>query len=372
MAGLYLHIPFCRQACYYCDFHFSTVLLFKERLLRAIGRELHLQRHFLGDQPLETIYFGGGTPSLLSGSEVHALMEIIYRHFRVKSDPEITLEANPDDLSAERLRDYRNLGINRLSIGIQSFHDPHLRLLHRSHSSTAALAAYGRACDAGFGNITVDLIYGIPSADHSIWQRDLDQLFRLQPVHFSAYCLTIEPRTVLGNWTRRQKFTPADEEFAARQFEILLERAQQEGYEAYEISNFARDGRYSRHNTNYWFHRPYLGVGPGAHSYTGRTRQFNISNNYKYMQSVEAGEVPATVEPLTARDLANEYLMTSLRTVWGCDLGRLSADYGYELPAGNLARGLAEGVLVLEENRLRLSPKGRLLADALTADLFWV
>ena len=372
MAGLYIHIPFCRKACHYCDFHFSTTLQFVDRLIRSIGREMEIQCDYMGSDTLSSIYFGGGTPSLLREEQIAVLLEKAFHLFEVEEKAEITLEANPDDLSRNYLDGLKRCGINRLSIGIQSFHEPHLRTLNRIHSAAEAINAFMTAHNAGFTNITLDLIYGIPAENHDIWHRDLDRLFQMRPAHFSAYCLTIEPRTVLGNWTRHHKFHPADDEFAARQYEILMERSEQEGYEAYEISNFALEKQYSRHNSAYWLHEPYLGLGPGAHSFRHNTRQSNISNNYNYMKSIEAGIVPYTSEALDRRDLANEYLMTSLRTARGCDLRRLKERYGYHPPGKRIERGIQEGHLLLESGILRLSRRGRLLADSVTADLFWV
>jgi oxygen-independent coproporphyrinogen-3 oxidase len=333
---------------------------------------MEIQCDYPGSETISSIYFGGGTPSLLREEQINGLLEKAFSLFKVEEKAEITLEANPDDLSREYLDGLKRCGINRLSIGMQTFHEPHLRTLNRIHSATEAINAYMTACDAGFSNITLDLIYGIPAENHDIWHRDLDRLFQMRPAHFSAYCLTIEPRTVLGNWTRHHKFHPADDEFAAQQYEILMECSEQEGYEAYEISNFALGKQYSRHNSAYWFHEPYLGLGPGAHSFRNNTRQSNISNNYNYMKSIEAGIVPCTSEALDQRDLANEYLMTSLRTARGCDLGRLKERYGYHPPGKRIERGIQEGHLLLERGMLRLSRRGRLLADSITADLFWV
>lgn len=372
---LYLHVPFCRQACHYCDFHFSTNLSGKAELVAAMGQELIAQRGYLGGVPLQTIYFGGGTPSLLSEAELGTLLDHIYTNYPVVPGAEVTLEANPDDLTPAALAAWQRLGINRLSLGIQSFDEAHLRYLNRVHTAAEAETSVKRAQDAGLTNLSVDLIYAIPAESHAVWERDLALATALGVPHLSAYCLTIEPQTVFGKWLNAGRIGPIEEEFAARQFELLNERLTDAGYEAYEISNFARPGRYSRHNTGYWQRHPYLGVGPAAHSYDGyRRRQFNVSNNARYVRAIRAGTPLVELDELSERDVVNEYLMTGLRTRWGCDLaelGRVSAA-GRAVVESLAAAPLAKGWLVGEGEVLRLTPAGRLLADRVAADLFWV
>jgi oxygen-independent coproporphyrinogen-3 oxidase len=372
---LYLHIPFCAQACHYCDFHFSTRLSGREAMVMALKRELELQKNYLPPTPLDTVYFGGGTPSLLSESELQILFEAIHRNFSVAKNAEITLEANPDDLTTEKLHVVRRLGINRLSIGIQSFNENHLRHLHRLHSAAEGEASIRRAQDMGIENLSIDLIYAIPAESHGVWEADFAKTIALGVPHLSAYCLTIEPQTVFGNWLKRKKLRPIDEAFAAQQFEMLTSQLMSHGYEHYEISNFAKPGQYSRHNTSYWRQEPYLGVGPSAHSFDGATsRQFNIANNARYVESVGRNEIPAEVETLSEKDRINEYLLTGLRTQWGCDWGKLKA-----ISATGLAEVLAlvpplveRGWLRREENLLRLTSAGKLFADRVAAELFWV
>ncbi|WP_426489656.1 radical SAM family heme chaperone HemW [Hymenobacter sp. 102] len=376
MAGLYLHIPFCKQACHYCDFHFSTSLGLKSRLTEAMVRELELRRSYLpADTTLNTIYFGGGTPSLLTATELDTLLTAVHRHFRVASDAEITLEANPDDLTDAKVRELAASPINRLSIGLQSFHEPHLRMMNRAHSAEESTAGVRRAQDAGFENISVDLIYGVPAPDHGIWEQDMAQAFALQVPHLSCYALTIEPDTVFGRQLQKGKFWAAPEEFVARQFELLLQEMGRHGYQQYEISNFCQPGRESRHNSAYWRGVPYLGLGPSAHSFNGSSRQYTVAHNHQYVAAVlEQGTVPATVEYLSPRDQANEYLMTSLRTAQGCNLVRLRTELGVDLRGekGAYLRELEQtGLAHLDADEyLRLTDAGKLLADHITLELF--
>ncbi|CAN5884682.1 radical SAM family heme chaperone HemW [soil metagenome] len=373
MSGIYLHIPFCKQACHYCDFHFSTSMRNKDAIVAAICREAVLRQDYLGQEPVGTVYFGGGTPSLLSQAELLQIFETLHHYYPILPDAEITLEANPDDLMPAKLRELQATPVNRLSIGLQSFHDPHLRLMNRAHTAGESLTSVQEAQQAGFSNITVDLIYGIPAPDHSLWLRDLDQLFRLEVQHVSCYALTIEPQTVFGHRTRKGTFTPGEEEFVARQFEILTERMREEGFGQYEISNFCRPGFESRHNGNYWRQVPYLGLGPSAHSFRGASRQYNVASNARYLQALQQDQIPATVEELTPEDQANEYVMTTLRTSWGCDLRVVRERYGLDLAATQAPylRDLAErGLLRREEEVLYLTDPGKLLADQIALDLF--
>jgi len=375
MAGLYLHIPFCKQACHYCDFHFSTSLGLQSQLVEAIVRELELRRDYLpADTTLDTIYFGGGTPSLLTADELAQIFAAIHRHFVVSPQAEITLEANPDDLSAAKLAELQAAGINRLSIGLQSFYEPHLRLMNRAHTAEESTTAVRRAQEAGFENISIDLIYGVPAPGHHIWEADLANAFALGVPHVSAYALTIEPGTAFGHRLQKGTFKAAPDEFVASQFEMLLAAMRAHGYTQYEISNFCQPGRESRHNGNYWRGVPYLGLGPSAHSYDGRNRLFTLANNPQYVAAVlERGEVPVTVDELTATDRANEYLLTTLRTSRGCDLAHLRDALGLNLLADRadyLASLTAQGMATLTGDVLRLTDAGKLLADHITLELF--
>lgn len=375
MAGLYLHIPFCKQACHYCDFHFSTSLGLKSRLVAALERELALRRDYLGPGAvLETIYFGGGTPSLLTAPELDQLFTAIHRHFSVAAQAEITLEANPDDLSTSKLRELRQASVNRLSIGLQSFHEPHLRLMNRAHTAEESTTAVRRAQDAGFDNLSIDLIYGVPAPDHAIWEADLAAAVALTVPHVSAYALTIEPGTAFGYRLQRGTFQSAPDEFVATQFETLLATLRAHGYEQYEISNFCHPSRESQHNANYWRGVPYLGLGPSAHSYDGHHRQATVAHNQQYVAAVlDRGEVPVTLDRLSALDRANEYLLTTLRTARGCDLAYLRTHHGLDLPATRaayLAQLQTTGWARIDGEVLTLTDAGKLLADHITLELF--
>ncbi|MBW3131080.1 radical SAM family heme chaperone HemW [Hymenobacter profundi] len=375
MSGLYLHIPFCKQACHYCDFHFSTSMALKSRFVEALTREIQLRAAYLGPTPtLQTIYLGGGTPSLLTATELDTIFAAIYQQFAVAPDAEITLEANPDDLTPTKLRELAASPVNRLSIGLQSFHEPHLRLMNRAHSAQESGQAVRAAQDAGFENISVDLIYGVPAPTHALWEQDMAAAFALGVPHLSCYALTIEPGTVFGHRLKKGTMQAPPDEFVAQQFELLLTEMARHGYQQYEISNFCQPGRESRHNSAYWRGVPYLGLGPSAHSFDGHTRQYTVANNARYVTAVlEHDEVPATVENLSAQDRANEYLMTSLRTARGCDLAHLRDALGVDLPAqqGAYLRQLqADGWATLHHDVLVLTDQGKLLADHITLALF--
>jgi oxygen-independent coproporphyrinogen III oxidase len=372
---LYLHIPFCKQACHYCDFHFSTNRSRQPELVGAMCREIALQADYLPKRELESIYFGGGTPSLLTEADLDALFGAIHQHFTLVNNeqgqpPEITLEANPDDLTDEKLRLMRRY-VNRLSIGLQTFDEATLRWMNRAHTATEAENCVARARDAGIDNLSVDLIYGIPQP--GIWPRDLDKMLALNVPHLSAYALTIEPGTAFGTWQQRGTLQPVDDALAANQFEQLSATLTGAGYEHYEISSFARPGQYARHNMAYWQQRAYLGIGPSAHSYNGHSRQFNVANNGHYIASLQKSELPATVETLSRADRINEYLLTNLRTQWGCSTQMLdtllNADFRATQQTEIQQMQLA-GWLTIAPDALRLTPAGRLFADRVAATLF--
>ncbi len=372
MAGIYIHIPFCKQACHYCDFHFSTSQDLKSKMVEALCRELLLQKGYLNHEPIETIYFGGGTPTLLSRNELEDLLNTIHVYYPVKPK-EITLEANPDDLSADKLTILKETGITRLSIGIQSFDDPILKFLNRAHSSLDATLCYDRSRKAGFENLSIDLIYAIPGQGHASWKKNIERAIALAPEHISAYSLTIEEKTVFGNWQRKGKILSEKDEVAATQMEVLIDLLTKAGYEHYEISNFCKPGFQSKHNSSYWQQQKYLGIGPSAHSYNGASRQFNIRNNPLYIQSLEQGQVPFELEMLSRANKINEYLMTTLRTNWGCDVNYLIKEYNYDLmkEAEHLVGGfIVNGFLENREQHLILTRKGKLLADKIAGDLF--
>jgi oxygen-independent coproporphyrinogen-3 oxidase len=373
MAGIYIHIPFCKQACHYCDFHFSTSLKYKDELLLALVKEIKLQKSYLNNETVETIYFGGGTPSLLETDEINLLINTITELHTVSSNAEITLEANPDDLNDAKIKALRQTDVNRFSIGIQSFFDDDLMWMNRAHRSRHAESSVKRAQDAGFENITADLIYGYPLLTDTKWKQNLDKLFELHIPHVSAYSMTVEPQTALAAFINKNKQQPMNEQQSAAQFTVLMEAMQDHGFEHYEISNFCRPGHYSRHNSNYWQGVKYLGIGPSAHSYNSESRQWNIANNAKYIQVIETGKLPAETETLTEENRLNEYIMTSIRTMWGLDLDKLNmiakASATELLKAAR--RYFDNGWIIQKENIIYLSPTGKLYADNIAAGLFF-
>ncbi len=375
MAGIYLHIPFCAQACHYCDFHFSTNTDLKTALVHAMGEEIVLQRNYLRSKVLDTIYFGGGTPSLMDQRELSYLLEVINNVYQVAENAEITLEANPDDMSLEHLTGFKDVGINRLSIGIQSFDDKILRYLNRLHTGEIAIRSVELARQAGFRNISIDLIYAIPGLSSNAWRKDIAKAIAFNPEHISAYSLTIEEKTVFGNLLAKGKLSSVDESLAAEQLEILMAVMRNAGYDQYEISNFARPDFESRHNSSYWKGDEYLGIGPSAHSYNQTTRQHNVRNNFQYVRSLKEKIIPCEMEILTEEDHINEYILTTLRTGRGCDVEKLKKDFGYDLLTlhGGYIDVLKTHKLITMQNKfLILTEPGRLLADKISSDLFLI
>ena len=375
MAGIYVHIPFCRLACYYCDFHFSTYHKLIRPVLNAICREMQLRTDYLQGASVETVYFGGGTPSLLKTKEIHRLLDQIYKIFPVESRVEITLEANPDDLNKNKLADLKSMGINRLSIGAQTFDNPSLIYLNRAHSAEDTCLAFFNARETGFDNINLDLIYAIRKDHLDILKKDLEEINRLRPEHISAYSLTIEPRTVFGRWSDRNKITAVPDNEAADQFLYLAEILSQLGYDHYEISNYALQGFISLHNTHYWQGIPYLGLGPSAHSFDLNQRVYNLSNNALYVKYLNMGELPANIDYLSKANRINERILTGLRTKWGCDLAIIKKEFGVDLMAGNrdyIQNLIDEQMLTLRNGILTLNHKGKLFADKIASDLFVV
>ena len=372
---LYLHIPFCKQACHYCDFHFTTNLSQKRPLVEAMVQELAQRCTYLPNRKLHTIYFGGGTPSLLNEAELDLLFTAIYQHFSLVNGPggqppEITLEANPDDLTdpvrLAMLRRYTN----RLSIGIQTFDEETLRWMNRAHTAGEAELAVYRAREAGFDNLSIDLIYGISD---QLWPRDLEKALALDVPHISAYNLTIEPNTAFGRWLAGGKLKPVDERLSATQFTELVSALTDGGYVHYETANFAKPNHYAQHNTAYWQRQPYLGIGPAAHSYDGSSRQHNLANNSLYINGISNGKSISEREVLTPADQVNEYLLTGLRTMWGCEVGELDALLGESFlarQAAELGKLQQSGWLICEENTLKLTESGKLFADRVASDLF--
>lgn len=341
-------------------------------MVEGILKELLLQQNYLEGEPINTIYLGGGTPSLLNRSDLSLILETI-RSTQTVNSPEITLEANPDDLTLTKLEELLQVGVNRLSIGIQSFHPSQLTFLHRAHDASTALECVHHARTVGFKNISMDLIYAIPGESEAMWIEDIQQAIDLKPEHLSCYSLTIEEKTVFGRWSAAGKIKTVEDEISARHLEILMDELCQVGYEHYEISNFALPGFYSKHNSSYWKQEKYLGVGPSAHSFNGKSRQFNIANNHLYLKALQQGIVPCEKEELSPENKINEYILTTLRTSWGTDLQKLKTELGHDLLAKNsdyLSKIINNDLVTLKADKLRLTQKGKLLADKISSDLF--
>lgn len=375
MAGIYLHIPFCKQACYYCDFHFSTTMRLRDYFVKALLEEIKLQRDYLGDEPIKTIYFGGGTPSLLTYDNLMEILDTIFATYIIGVNPEITLEANPDDLSLMKLKDLSKTPINRLSIGVQSFFDEDLRFMNRVHNANEAIKSIKYAQDVGLDNLTIDLIYGTPTLSYDNWKKNLETSFSLEIPHLSCYCLTIEPKTALADFIKKGNAPNVDEQKSASQFEIMLELMEKNGYEQYEISNFCKDERYSKHNSAYWLKENYLGLGPSAHSFNGNSRQWNIANNSLYIESISKGIIPHEKEILNQAQQFNEYILTSLRTKWGVNIYRVEKDFGGEIKTAfmnQVNEYVDKGLLVWDDKKeiVLLTKEGKLLADNITSELF--
>lgn len=372
MAGIYIHIPFCRQACHYCNFHFSTSLKLQNDFLAALLKEIVLQRSFLAGETVETIYFGGGTPSLLSKEELLSILTALQQHFTIHPGAEITLEANPDDITEAALTGWQQAGISRLSIGIQSFFEEDLQWMNRAHTAQQAFDNLQLA-RSRFSNITIDLIYGTPGLTDDKWQQNVATALSLQIPHLSCYALTVEPKTALDAMIRAKKSPAVNSEDQARQFLLLMDWLKQAGYEHYEISNFALRGQRSRHNSSYWQGKKYLGLGPSAHSYDGKDRQWNIANNALYIQSLHNNTVPFEKEILTETQRLNEYIMTSLRTSEGISLQyvqQLSGETISRLIKESSRRYIDQALMIEENDHYKLTQEGKLFADGIAGDLF--
>lgn len=375
MSGIYIHIPYCKKACNYCDFHFSASLKNKEQLIDGICCEMEIQKTYLHENAIDTIYFGGGTPSILSISELSKILSEIYRLFKVKDSIELTLEANPDDLSEEYLKGLKSLGINRLSIGIQSFVDIDLAWMNRRHNATDAIRSVKLAQDNGFDNINIDLIYGLPCSSMQTWEHNLNTFFSLHIPHLSAYHLTIEPKTILGVWKNRGKVQEISEDESIEQYKVLLEMTRSWDFLNYEISNFCREGYYSRHNLNYWNQGLYLGLGPSAHSYNGTSRQWNISVNQQYINKIAKNESWFEQEELSRVDCYNDYILTRLRTMWGINLNEIREQFGenlYNFIEKEYKPFIQSGLLEYNGTRIWLTNKGKFVANMVISELMYV
>ena len=379
MAGIYIHIPFCKQACYYCNFHFSTSPVLKDEMIAALIKEINLSSASLVNDKdekeiIETIYFGGGTPSLLNNVDIEYLLAAVKNNYTISADTEITIEANPDDISSEKLSSWKEAGINRLSIGIQSFNKKDLEWMNRAHNSIQALECISRAKDAGFNNFSVDLIYGTPGLTDEEWKMNVDRVIHFEAPHIACYALTVEPKTALQKLIVLKKKADVNTDDQARQFLLLMQWMKDAGYEHYEISNFAKPGFRSRHNSSYWQGKKYIGIGPSAHSYDGKSRRWNVANNTLYIQSIKNNIIPFEEEKLTDAERLNEYIMTSLRTIEGLDLKIVENNFSVKERTrieNSVNSYIAQKMIINNNEKLLLTDEGKLFADGIAADLFY-
>ena len=375
MTGIYIHIPFCKKVCYYCDFHFTVSFKQKGALIEALINEIELQKDYLKSLEIDTIYFGGGTPSVLSIDEIGSILQKINTQYTISNAAEITLEANPDDISPQYLQELRQLGVNRLSIGVQSFFDEDLKWMNRRHNSTEAEYSIKLSQDVGFSNINVDLIYGLPQLSNERWNQNLQTFVDLEVPHLSAYHLTIEPKTVFGYYKRKGRLTEIDEDMSLQHYKMLIESMKSADYEHYEISNFCKDKLYSQHNTNYWKQGHYLGIGPSAHSYNGSSRQWNTSVNSDYINAIKEGTAFSEIEQLSDKDRFNDYLLTGLRTIWGIDLEVVRNIYGlayFMHVEKELQRFLNSTYLRIQDQKVYLTEQGMFISDKIISELMFV
>ncbi|MGN7709103.1 radical SAM family heme chaperone HemW [Chryseobacterium sp. 22543] len=374
---IYIHIPFCKQKCSYCNFHFSTSLNFKDEMLRAMKTEMLLRKDELQNRTLKSLYFGGGTPSILSVDEINSLIDEALRYFSFEKDIEITLEANPDDLDKSFLKQLAETPVNRLSIGTQSFFEEDLKLMNRAHTASEAEGSIKRAQDFGFENLSIDLIYGSPTSNLEIWKENLNKTIALEVPHISSYALTVEPKTALENWISKGKVKSPKEEEQNREFYYLSDFLKDNGFEHYEVSNFAKPGFYSRHNSSYWKYQEYLGIGPSAHSYNGfDVRSWNVANNQQYIRKLNDNKLLAKEEEILSKeDQFNEMIMIGLRTIWGVDLRSLKNKFSDRLLEHfqtEIKTKIEEGILIIENDHLKIPEKHWFMADGIASDLFIV
>lgn len=372
MAGIYIHIPFCKQACHYCDFHFSTSLKKKDEMVLALAKEIEMRKSEFQDEVVETIYFGGGTPSILEISDLKLLIDAVFNNYNVTENPEITVEANPDDLSKERIIELSNNRINRLSIGIQSFFEDDLKMMNRAHNSEEARACLEFATQY-FDNITIDLIYGIPEMSNERWLQNIETALSFGIPHISSYALTVEPKTALHNFIQKGIIPQPDDELASTHFNLLVEKLEENGFIHYELSNFSKEGYFSKNNSAYWLGKKYIGIGPSAHSYDGDKRGWNVSNNSLYLKSIQENQLPLETEILSQTDKYNEYVMTGLRTIWGISLDRIESEFGktyLDYLNQQAAKYIEDHLLFVDDNILITTKKGKFLSDGIASDLF--
>jgi oxygen-independent coproporphyrinogen-3 oxidase len=373
MSSFYIHIPFCKQACHYCDFHFSTSMKKKDEMLSALAKEIEMRKNEVEDE-IETIYFGGGTPSVLSNEQINFLIDTVYQNYKVINNPEITLEANPDDLSKERIQELSKSKINRLSIGIQSFFEEDLKMMNRAHNAAQAKICLDEATKY-FDNITIDLIYGMPNMSEQKWLQNIEIALSYNIPHISSYALTVEPKTALRKLIDKGEIAKPKDEVAEQHFFILVEKLKENGFIHYELSNFGKEGYFSKNNTSYWLGKKYIGIGPSAHSYNGTHRSWNIANNSIYINEINSGKLPSEIEELTLSDRYNEYIMTGLRTMWGVSLEKIKSDFGekyYDYLLKTAENLIQNEFLSIKDKKLLITQKGKFLSDGIASELFWV
>jgi len=372
MAGIYIHIPFCKVKCNYCDFHFSTNQKLTNKMVDSICLELNQKKEYLAKEPIKTIYFGGGTPSIIRTELLRKIVDTIYSNFEIVENVEFTFECNPDDLNSEKLKDLRELGVNRLSIGIQSFEDEQLQFMNRAHNSSEASNCVKLAQDNGFSNITIDLIYGLPNTPIDYWEKQIEKAIKLKVNHISAYCLTIEEKTVFGNWYKTGKLKLVEDEYSLNQFKILQRELKKNGFEHYEISNFSKNGFISNHNSAYWLGEKYIGIGPSAHSFDGDSRQWNVANNIKYINGFKNNVDTFELEELSSTDKFNEFILTRLRTKWGVNLDELFLinDMQKEQILKRIEEFISNNDLQLSGNTIYITQQGKFIVDYISSELF--
>lgn len=372
MSGIYIHIPFCKQACHYCDFHFSTSLKKKDEMVLALAKELALRKSEFKDEVVETIYFGGGTPSILDVAHIQLLIDAVYHNYNVIENPEITIEANPDDLSEERIIELSKNRVNRLSIGIQSFFEDDLKLMNRAHNSAEAIKCLEIATRY-FDNISIDLIYGVPGMSNEKWVQNVETALSFNVPHISSYALTVEPKTALHTFIQKGIIPMPDDEVAQQHFHLLVDKLEENGFIHYELSNFGKSTYFSKNNSSYWLGKKYIGIGPSAHSYNGISRSWNVSNNAQYLKSIAENQLPSETETLTKTDRYNEYVMTGLRTIWGISLDRIEQEFGesyLDYLNQQAAKYIEDHLLFVDDNILRTTKSGKFLSDGIASDLF--
>jgi oxygen-independent coproporphyrinogen-3 oxidase len=372
MSGIYIHIPFCKQACHYCDFYFSTSMKKKEEMVLALVKELEFRKDEFQNEVVETIYFGGGTPSVLSIDDIRFLIDAVYQNYQVVEHPEITLEANPDDLNTEIIIQYANSPINRLSIGVQSFFEDDLQLMNRAHNSEEAKRCLAVATQH-FDNISIDLIYGMPNMNNKKWLKNIETALSFNISHISCYALTVEPKTALYKMIKSGIISNLDDDLAQQHFHILIDKLQENGFVHYELSNFGKPNYFSKNNTAYWLGKKYIGIGPSAHSFNGKSRSWNVSNNSIYLKAIADNKVPSEIEILSKTDQYNEYIMTGLRTIWGVSLERIETEFGtnyLEYLQQQAEKHISDNLLEVENNILKTTKKGKFLSDGIASDLF--